>query len=42
MDDEIELDNFCPMTAAEIIESLSKDNENGMALNKPLEEAGIW
>ena len=36
--DEIELDNLCPMTAAEVVENLSEDNENGVDFESPLEE----
>ena len=28
--DEIELDNLCPTTAAEVVENLSEDNEKGV------------
>ena len=36
--DEIELDNLSPMTAAEIVENLSEDNEKGVDFESPLEE----
>ena len=29
MKEEIQLDNLCPTTAAEIVENLSEDNEKG-------------
>ena len=36
--DEIELDNFCPMTNAEVVENLSEDNEKGVDFESPMEE----
>ena len=36
--DEIELDNLCPTTVAEIVENLSEDNEKGVDFESPLEQ----
>ena len=36
--DEIELDNLCPTTAAEVVENISDDNEKGVDFESPLEE----
>ena len=38
MDDKIELDNFCPTTAAEVVENLSEDNGKGVVLESALEK----
>ena len=38
MKEEIQLDNLCPTTAAEIVENLSEDNEKGADFKSPLEE----
>ena len=38
MEDKIELDDLCPMAAAEVVENLSEDNENGVDFESPLEE----
>ena len=34
--DEIELDDLCPTTAAEVVENLSEDNEKGVDFQSPL------
>ena len=36
--DKIELDDFCPTTAPEVVENLSGDNEKGVDIESPLEE----
>ena len=36
--DEIEHDNLCPTTAAEVVENLSEDNEKGVYFKSPLEK----
>ena len=36
--DELELDDLCPVTAAEVVENLSVDNEKGVDFESPLEE----
>ena len=36
--DKIELHDFCPTAAAEVVESLSEDNEKGVDFESPLEE----
>ena len=35
---KIELYDFCPTTAAEVVEHLSEDNEKGVVFESPLEE----
>ena len=36
--DEIELEDLCRTTAAEVVEKLSEDNEKGVDSESPLEE----
>ena len=36
--DEIELDDLCPTTAAEVVENLSEANEKGVDIKLPPEE----
>ena len=35
---EIELDDLCPTTAAEVVENLSEDNKKGVDFESPLED----
>ena len=35
--EEIELDDLCPTTAAEVVENLSEDNEKGVDFKSPLD-----
>ena len=36
--EEIEPDNLCPPTAADVVENLSEDDEKGVKFESPLEE----
>ena len=35
---EIEIDDMCPTTAAKVVENLSEDNEKGVDFESPPEE----